>query len=128
MSDQKLQADLDAANLRIKELKLDFKAMRSEAIRLEGEVLKAAGEVEELSDATHHPTQGRPERRKEDEFLRKARKAWSEWVLHLFELTTLSPDGSRTLSAELVRRWGRLATTPFDPENPTDYQASNAPR
>ncbi len=50
MGNQKLQTDLDAANLRIRELKLDFKAMRSEAMRLQAEVLQVAEEVEKLSD------------------------------------------------------------------------------
>ena len=49
-SDQGAQAGIDAASLRITELKLDFKAMRSEAMRLEGEVMKAATEVEGLSE------------------------------------------------------------------------------
>ena len=47
-SDQRTRADLDAANVRIVELKTDFRVMRREVMRLEGENLKLAKEVEAL--------------------------------------------------------------------------------
>lgn len=51
MTDQKLQSDLDAASLRIAELKLDFRAMRSEAMRLKVENLQLIEELQQLHDA-----------------------------------------------------------------------------
>jgi len=42
-----------------------------------------------------------------------AHAAWSRWMAHLFETSTLNPDGTVTIPAWAVERWKRQLNTPY---------------
>lgn len=39
---------------------------------------------------------------------------WSHWQRYLHEQCTVNEDGSLTIPAELVKRWARQMSTPYD--------------
>ena len=42
-----------------------------------------------------------------------AHKAWSGWMVYLFEKSTLNADGTVTIPVWAVERWKRQAGTPY---------------
>jgi hypothetical protein len=39
---------------------------------------------------------------------------WSNWMKHLFSVSTYNPDGTVTIPADKVKRWQRQIRTPYD--------------
>lgn len=40
--------------------------------------------------------------------------SWSRWMKHLFSVSSKHPDGSVTISSDLVSRWERQLNTPYE--------------
>jgi len=53
-----------------------------------------------------------------------AHKAWSGWMLYLFEKSAKNDDGTVTIPAWAVQRWRRQMTTEFD-DLPGEEQRSD---
>ncbi len=39
---------------------------------------------------------------------------WSDWVRHMFEVSTANPDGTVTIPPKYVQQWQREINTPYD--------------
>ena len=39
---------------------------------------------------------------------------WSDWMTHLFSVSTYNQDGTITIPADKVKRWKRQMHTPYD--------------
>lgn len=59
-----------------------------------------------------------------------AHSAWSGWLAYQFKRSTRNDDGSVTIPADLVGRWFRQSTTPYDqlPDQERDSDRAEADR
>jgi len=39
---------------------------------------------------------------------------WSDWVKHMFDLSTVNPDGTVTIPPQYVQQWQREINTAYD--------------
>lgn len=57
---------------------------------------------------------------------RYAHEAWSGWMTYLFEKSSVNVDGSVRIPVELVERWKRQMTMPYEQLPPVEQDSDRA--